>query len=74
MKALVDDLEAARLSRGATRPARVSKPWGWFQTVDLGERFRVKRIVILPGRMISRSTTTTAPSTGWWSAERPKSL
>jgi len=53
VKALVDDLEAEGIPEAHT-PARVSKPWGWFQTVDLGDRFRVKRIVILPGRMISQ--------------------
>ncbi len=52
VKALVADLEAEGMAEAHT-PARVSRPWGWFQTVDLGERFRVKRIVVLPGKQIS---------------------
>jgi mannose-1-phosphate guanylyltransferase/mannose-6-phosphate isomerase len=52
VKALVADLEAEGIPEART-PARVSRPWGWYQTVDLGERFRVKRIVVMPGRKIS---------------------
>jgi mannose-1-phosphate guanylyltransferase/mannose-6-phosphate isomerase len=52
VRALVADLEAEGAPEAHT-PARVSRPWGWYQTVDLGERFRVKRIVVLPGRQIS---------------------
>ncbi len=37
----------------ATAPARVHRPWGWYQTMDLGERFRVKRIQVAPGRKLS---------------------
>ena len=38
---------------GGTSPARVHRPWGWYQTMDLGERFRVKRIVVKPGKQLS---------------------
>ncbi len=34
-------------------PARVHRPWGWYQTMDLGERFRVKRLVVAPGKKLS---------------------
>ncbi len=39
----------------AERPAegRVHRPWGWYQTVDLGTRFRVKRIAVTSGRQLS---------------------
>jgi mannose-1-phosphate guanylyltransferase/mannose-6-phosphate isomerase len=37
----------------ATTPARVHRPWGWYQTMDLGERFRVKRIQVAPGKKLS---------------------
>lgn len=37
----------------ARMPTRVQRPWGWYQTVDLGERFRVKRIQVEPGRKLS---------------------
>ncbi|MEO1191756.1 MAG: mannose-1-phosphate guanylyltransferase/mannose-6-phosphate isomerase [Pseudomonadota bacterium] len=33
--------------------ARVYRPWGWYQTVDMGERFQVKRIGVTPGRQLS---------------------
>jgi len=33
--------------------SRVYRPWGWYQTVDLGERFQVKRIAVTPGRQLS---------------------
>ena len=37
----------------ARTPARVHRPWGWYQTMDLGDRFRVKRIVVMPGKKLS---------------------
>lgn len=52
VKRLVSDL-AARGRPEATVPARVHRPWGWYQTMDLGERFRVKRIQVSPGRQLS---------------------
>jgi mannose-1-phosphate guanylyltransferase/mannose-6-phosphate isomerase len=52
VKGLVGDLEARGFAE-AVAPARVHRPWGWFQTVDLGPRFRVKRIVVLPGKRFS---------------------
>lgn len=52
VKGLVAELEAKKLPE-ATTPARVHRPWGWYQTMDLGERFRVKRLVVLPGKKLS---------------------
>lgn len=49
-------LVAELVTRGrpeATAPARVHRPWGWYQTMDLGDRFRVKRIQVSPGRKLS---------------------
>lgn len=37
----------------ADTPARVHRPWGWYQTMDLGDRFRVKRIQVSPGKKLS---------------------
>lgn len=37
----------------AVSHARVYRPWGWYQTMDLGERFRVKRIQVTPGKQLS---------------------
>lgn len=52
IKAMVQDLETARMPE-ARSPARVHRPWGWYQTMDLGERFRVKRIMVKPGKKLS---------------------
>jgi mannose-1-phosphate guanylyltransferase/mannose-6-phosphate isomerase len=52
VKALVGELEAQGAPEART-PARVHRPWGWYQTMDLGDRFRVKRIVVTPGKKLS---------------------
>jgi len=46
-------LMAAQGRPEADTPARVHRPWGWYQTMDLGERFRVKRIQVTPGKQLS---------------------
>ncbi|MFO1106423.1 MAG: mannose-1-phosphate guanylyltransferase/mannose-6-phosphate isomerase [Amaricoccus sp.] len=52
VKALVAQLEADGRPESHT-PARVHRPWGWYQTMDLGDRFRVKRIQVIPGKKLS---------------------
>lgn len=32
---------------------RVARPWGWYDSIDMGERFQVKRIVVKPGASLS---------------------
>lgn len=32
---------------------RVLRPWGWYQGIDAGERFQVKRIAVNPGAALS---------------------
>ncbi|WAW09097.1 mannose-1-phosphate guanylyltransferase/mannose-6-phosphate isomerase [Oxalobacter vibrioformis] len=32
---------------------KVSRPWGWYDSVDAGERFQVKRIGVKPGASLS---------------------
>jgi mannose-1-phosphate guanylyltransferase/mannose-6-phosphate isomerase len=32
---------------------KVSRPWGWYDTIDLGDRFKVKRIQVSPGASLS---------------------
>jgi mannose-1-phosphate guanylyltransferase/mannose-6-phosphate isomerase len=44
--------------RGAKRPEadehlRVYRPWGWYQRIDIGPRFQVKRIQVKPGGILS---------------------
>ena len=35
---------------------RVSRPWGWYDSVDEGDRFKVKRIQVKPGASLSLQT------------------
>lgn len=32
---------------------RVYRPWGWYETLALGDRFQVKRIMVSPGAVLS---------------------
>jgi mannose-1-phosphate guanylyltransferase / mannose-6-phosphate isomerase len=32
---------------------RVARPWGWYDSVDMGDRFQVKRIGVKPGASLS---------------------
>ncbi len=52
VKGLVAQLAAEGRPEART-PARVHRPWGWYQTMDLGDRFRVKRIRVAPGKKLS---------------------
>ena len=52
VKELVAELAAGGRPE-ATTPARVYRPWGWYQTMDIGPRFRVKRIQVEPGCKLS---------------------
>ena len=48
----VDALKAKGARQAETFP-RDHRPWGWFETLALGERFQVKRIVVEPGAALS---------------------
>jgi mannose-1-phosphate guanylyltransferase/mannose-6-phosphate isomerase len=37
----------------ATDHKRVHRPWGYYESIDMGERFQVKRIVVNSGGMLS---------------------
>jgi len=37
----------------ATDHKRVHRPWGYYESIDMGERFQVKRIVVIPGGLLS---------------------
>jgi mannose-1-phosphate guanylyltransferase/mannose-6-phosphate isomerase len=37
----------------ATDHKRVHRPWGYYESIDMGERFQVKRIVVIPGGVLS---------------------
>lgn len=48
----VDLLKAKGAPQAETLP-RDYRPWGWFETLALGSRFQVKRIVVHPGAALS---------------------
>lgn len=52
VKRLVTALKA-RNRREVDEASRVHRPWGWYQTVDRGDRFQVKRIRVEPGASLS---------------------
>ncbi len=52
VKLVVDRLKATGRTE-ATEPPRGYRPWGWFQTLDQGDRFRVKHIQVNPGGRLS---------------------
>jgi mannose-1-phosphate guanylyltransferase/mannose-6-phosphate isomerase len=37
----------------ATDHKRAHRPWGYYESIDMGERFQVKRIVVTPGGVLS---------------------
>jgi mannose-1-phosphate guanylyltransferase / mannose-6-phosphate isomerase len=52
VKDVVAHLEGAKLPQ-ATMHRRVARPWGWYDSIDMGDRFQVKRIVVKPGASLS---------------------
>lgn len=52
VKQVVDELRARGNAR-ADQPARVYRPWGTYQTMDRGDRFQTKRIIVKPGGKLS---------------------
>jgi len=52
VKELVAKLKAAGRHE-ATDHRRVHRPWGYYESIDMGERFQVKRIVVNPGGVLS---------------------
>jgi mannose-1-phosphate guanylyltransferase/mannose-6-phosphate isomerase len=52
VKSVVAEL-AKRNRREAVTHEREYRPWGWYQTINLGSRFRVKEIVVNPGGKLS---------------------
>jgi mannose-1-phosphate guanylyltransferase/mannose-6-phosphate isomerase len=52
VKKLVSVLKKAGRSE-ATNHRRCHRPWGYYDAVDLGERFQVKRLVVMPGGTLS---------------------
>jgi mannose-1-phosphate guanylyltransferase/mannose-6-phosphate isomerase len=52
VKKLVQQLEAQKREE-LTLHRKVNRPWGWYDSIDQGERFKVKRIQVNPGASLS---------------------
>ena len=52
VKELVANLKARNIAQ-ASEHRRVQRPWGYYDSIDAGERFQVKRIVVRPGGTLS---------------------
>jgi mannose-1-phosphate guanylyltransferase / mannose-6-phosphate isomerase len=52
VRAIVDRLQGLKRSEQHSH-ARVYRPWGYYESIDAGERFQVKRIMVKPGQSLS---------------------
>ncbi|WP_322106706.1 mannose-1-phosphate guanylyltransferase/mannose-6-phosphate isomerase [Paraburkholderia sp. J41] len=52
VKGLVARIKAQRAPEAASH-RKVQRPWGFYDSIDQGERFQVKRIVVTPGARLS---------------------
>jgi len=52
VKHIVNQLESQKREEKSLH-RKVSRPWGWYDSVDEGERFKVKRIQVKPGASLS---------------------
>ena len=52
VKHIVSQLEAQKREEKNLH-RKVARPWGWYDSVDEGERFKVKRIQVKPGASLS---------------------
>lgn len=52
VKSFVDTLKSAKRTEHVHHK-RVFRPWGSYESVDSGERFQVKRIIVKPGEKLS---------------------
>lgn len=52
VKSIVDHLKSTGRTEHQLHP-RVYRPWGWYEGIDIGDRFQVKRIMVKPGERLS---------------------
>ena len=52
VKQVVAQLEARKTPQ-AVQHRKVARPWGWYDSVDSGDRYQVKRITVHPGAKLS---------------------
>lgn len=52
VKEVVDQLARQNIAQAVSH-RKVARPWGWYDSIDIGERFQVKRIGVKPGASLS---------------------
>jgi mannose-1-phosphate guanylyltransferase/mannose-6-phosphate isomerase len=52
VKDIVDRLDKAKRSEHVSH-SRVYRPWGYYESIDAGLRFQVKRLMVKPGQALS---------------------
>jgi mannose-1-phosphate guanylyltransferase/mannose-6-phosphate isomerase len=52
VREVVEDLKRANRSEPLSHK-RVYRPWGYYESIDAGERFQVKRLMVKPGHALS---------------------
>ena len=52
VKSIIEKLESQKREEKNLH-RKVARPWGWYDSVDEGERFKVKRIQVKPGASLS---------------------
>jgi mannose-1-phosphate guanylyltransferase/mannose-6-phosphate isomerase len=52
VKSIVESLQANRRDEGAMH-RKVYRPWGWYDSIEMGKHFQVKRLHINPGAKLS---------------------
>jgi mannose-1-phosphate guanylyltransferase/mannose-1-phosphate guanylyltransferase/mannose-6-phosphate isomerase len=52
VKELVESLDRGKRSEHLSH-RRVYRPWGYYESIDAGERFQVKRLMVKPGHALS---------------------
>lgn len=52
VKIIVDKLKQEKRTEGQLH-RKIFRPWGWYDCVDVGKRFQVKRIAVKPGASLS---------------------
>ncbi len=69
IKKVVDQIKGNGLYQ-ALQHNRVYRPWGWYQSLNQGDRYQVKCIVASPTASSHCRATITAMSIGSWSPVR----
>lgn len=52
VRLVVSELESSNTAEAVSH-RKVHRPWGWYDSIDQGERFKVKRLYVKPGAALS---------------------